>query len=443
MGKRRISSFRVALMLKGKGAYGRDIIAGVCDYVRSTRLVWDLLLYEDFRSRPQSILSWEGDGVIADFDDPEIVDLLAYGHLPVVGVGGSYHRASDYPPGIPYVATDNAKLVGLAYDHLIDMGLQRFALYSMPPVPTNKWAQEREHAFIQRIEADGMYPEIFNGLATFANDWGPIIDNIIGWLRSLPKPIGVIAVTDARARQIMQACIMDRIAVPEEVAIMGIDDDPLLRHLTRIPISSVAQGTRKMGTIAAGMLHRKLTGAPITTLRVLVPPEGINPHASSRHRPVSHPYVMRALHYIRQFAAQGVKVAQVADYVGVSRTTLESHFKKQFGSSVHDEILGFKLQLAREYLQNGDVSCEEVARLSGFTTLQYMYAVFRRELGCSPLEYRANSSATRLSAAKGVRCVRPGDSVPALLIRHKEARTTIRAELVEAPCTATSPARTD
>ena len=392
MGKSRINSFRVALMLKGKGAYGRDIIAGVCDYVRSTRLVWDLLLYEDFRSRPQSILSWEGDGVIADFDDPEIVNLLADGHLPVVGVGGSYHRANDYPPGIPYVATDNAKLVGLAYDHLIDMGLQRFALYSMPPAPTNKWAQEREHAFIQRIEADGMWPEIFNGMPTFALDWGLILNHLIDWLRTLPKPVGIIAVTDSRARQILQACVMDGISVPEEVAIMGIDDDPLLRMLTRIPISSVAQGTRKMGKIAAEILHRKLTGAPLQKLRIMVPPEGINPQASSRHQPINHPYVMRALHYIRQFAAQGVKVAQVADYVGVSRTTLESHFRRQFGRSVHDEILAFKLQQVRQLLEKGDLSCAEVARNCGFTTVQYMYAVFRRELGCSPLEYRAQKT---------------------------------------------------
>lgn len=388
MGIKKRETFRVALMIKAKGAYGRDVIAGICDYTRSTRLTWDMVLYEEFRTRPQSVLAWPGDGVIADFDDPELVSVLGDGHIPVVGVGGSYKRESDYPPGIPYVATDNDQLVKLAYEHLIDMGLQQFALYSMPPAPTNRWAQEREASFRQRVEADGLKAEVFEGLATFANDWGPIIDNIIEWLRALPKPIGIIAVTDARARQILQACIMDHIAVPEEVAIMGIDDDPLLRLLTRISISSVTQGTRKMGTIAAGMLHRKLTGAPITTLRVLVPPEGINPQPSTQHLPGGHPYVMRALHYIRQFAAQGIKVPQVAEYVGVSRTTLESHFKLQFGSTVHDEILSFKLQLARSLLQNSDLSCGEIAQRSGFTTLPYMYAVFRRELGCSPIEYR-------------------------------------------------------
>ena len=131
--------------------YGNEelalIDARVGDAAEVTRLTWDLILDEDFRSRPQSLLSWAGDGVIADFDDPLLVELLADGHIPVVGVGGSYQRDSDYPPGIPYVATDNRRLVELAYRHLIDMGPQRFALYSMPPAPTNRWAQEREARF--------------------------------------------------------------------------------------------------------------------------------------------------------------------------------------------------------------------------------------------------------------------------------------------------------
>ncbi len=386
-------TYRIALMLKAKGAYGRDIIAGVCDYVRSTRLIWDLLLDEDFRSRPQSIGTWSGDGVIADFDDPELVNLLTGGPLPVVGVGSSYQKASDYPPGVPYVATDNVRLVELAYGHLIEMGLPRFALYSTPPTPSNRWAHEREAAFRRCVEADGMQAEIFSGLPTFALDWEPMLDHLIEWLRTLPKPIGIIAVTDARARQILQACSMDNIAVPEEVAIMGIDDDPLLRMLTRIPISSVIQGTRQMGIQAARILHRKLVGAPVSKHPVLIAPQGINAQASTRHQPIYDQYVMRACHYIRQFAAQGVKAAQVADYVGVSRNTLDTHFRQQFGYTVHDEIMAFKLQQARQLLEQSQISCEEVARRSGFTTLQYLYAVFRRELGCSPLDYRSKHQA--------------------------------------------------
>lgn len=382
------SSYQVALFLKARGDYGREIIAGVCDYVRSTRSVWDLLLQEDFRDSVDGISEWSGHGIIADFDDPDFETALSDLSIPVIGVGGSYQRESDYPRTVPYVATDNEKLVTEAYTHLVDMGLPRFAFYGSPEAHRYRWAVEREKVYLKLCARDLTKPEIFRGKGTFGPDWDEILSDVIVWLRDLPKPIGIIAVTDSRARHILQACILADIAVPEEVSIVGIDDDPLLRMLTRIPISSVRQGTRKMGQIAASMLHRRLKGATLDEPRIIVPPAGLNPQISSRYQPIYDPYVMRARHYIRQFAGQGIKVAQVAEYVGVSRTTLETHFRRAFGCTVHDDMLAFRLQLAREMLEDGERSLEKIAELSGFTSNQYMHAVFKRELGCSPREYQ-------------------------------------------------------
>lgn len=392
MAAQRKMCFRVALFMKAKGAYGRDVIAGVSDYVQSTRQVWDFLLYEDFRCRIDGIESWSGDGAIVDFDDPEFVEAFTHTKLPLVAVGGSYEREADYPAGVPYVATDNFALVSEAYGHLVDMGLGRCALYSMPARATNRWAQERERAYAALCRRDGLAPLVFNGLPTDGLEWDVILADLVRWLKGLPKPIGVIAVTDARARQVLQACITANIAVPEEVALVGIDDDTLLRMLARIPISSVKQGTREMGRIAAAMLHRRLIGDTLADERVLVPSGGVNAQLSSRHQPTHDPYIMRARHYIRQFAAQGAKVAQVADYVGVSRATLDNHFRRAFGTTVHDDMLAFRLQLARQALERHEGSCEEIAARAGFTTVQYMHAVFKRELGVSPRDYQRQAA---------------------------------------------------
>lgn len=381
--------FRVALFFKAKGAYGREIIAGVCDYLQSTRIVWDMLLHDDFRCSPEGIQSWTGDGIIADFDDPQIEAAVRGSAKPVIGVGGSYHAESSYPKGIPYVATDNRMLVGEAYRHLVDMGLTRFALYSMPALDTNRWAQEREHAYADLMHRDGLAPMVYRGQSTYGPDWDLILGDLAAWLSSLPKPVGVIAVSDARARQVLQACIQSHIAVPDEVALVGIDDDPLLKMLTRVPISSVRQGTHSMGRIAAELLHRRLLGEGVAKTPVLVPPAGVNAQESSRHQPVFDPYVMRARHFIRQFATQGAKVVQIADYVGVSRTTLETHFRKQFDRSVHEELLAFKLETAKRLLREGEPALVTVAERCGFTSLPYMYAVFKRELGCTPAEFRS------------------------------------------------------
>ena len=398
------TAHRIALLFNANKIYDREIIAGIAAYLSSTRVSWDLFLEEDFRCRLPGIERWQGDGIIADFDDPTVCEALSRSRVPVVAVGGSYEDERDYPPQIPYVATDNFKLIKLAYDHLIEAGLQRFACFSLPEAPVNRWAQEREKAFCRLMRRDNMDAEIYRGQSTSAPSWDEAVEQQIKWLHSLPKPVGIIAVSDARARQLLQACMIAGIAVPEQVALIGIDNDPLARMLTRIPLSSVIQGAEEMGRTAAHLLHQMLSGARLSGTRILVPPAGINVLASSRHEPLHHPQVMQARHFIRQYACQGIKTEQVADYVGISRSSLESHFRHELGRSVHDEILRFKLDAAKTILAREPGNIADIAVSCGFTTVQYMHAVFKRELGCTPREYQerilqAATSPSRLKTA--------------------------------------------
>jgi LacI family transcriptional regulator len=393
---------RIALLFNANKVYDREIISGIGGYLQSTRVAWDLFLEEDFRCRLDGIEHFEGDGIIADFDDPTVCDALRNFRLPVVAVGSSYEDEAGYPAGIPYIATDNAKLVSLAYTHLLGAGLPNVALYSLPEAAENRWAQERERAFaaLCRAEHDGRAAEIYRGLPTSAPVWNRALEALTAWLVALPKPVGIIAVTDARARHLLQACVLAGIPVPEQVAIIGIDNDPLTRTLARIPLSSVIQGTQEMGRTAAHLLHRMLLGARFPGRRILVPPVGINVLESTRHEPLSSPYVMRARHFIRQYACQGIRTEQVADYVGVSRSSLEDYFRRELHCTVHQEILRHKLDAAKTLLAQRDVSSAEVAIRCGFTSLQYMYAVFRRELNCTPREYQAQAAAdARISSA--------------------------------------------
>ncbi|MFY0751410.1 XylR family transcriptional regulator [Pseudomonas sp. NFX5] len=385
---------RIALLFNGSKIYDRGIIAGIGNYLSSTRASWDLFLEEDFLCRLKGIERWQGDGIIADFDDPLIGEALADSTLPVVAVGGSYEDARAYPKGIPYVATDNHALMKLAYEHLIEAGLTRFACFSLPEAQANRWAQEREKAFRRLLQRDGLHVEVYRGLGTSAPLWDSAVEQQIAWLHSLPKPIGIIAVTDARARQLLQACLTAGIAVPEQVALIGIDNDPLTRTLTRVPLSSVIQGTETMGRTAAALLHQMLHGKPCLGTQVLVPPEAINVQASSLHQPLGNPYVMQALLFIRQYACQGIKTAQVAAYVGVSRSSLEAHFRKVRGCSVHDEILRFKLAAAAKGLESHELAIADIAAKCGFKSAQYLHTVFRREFGCTPREYQQGAGGT-------------------------------------------------
>jgi LacI family transcriptional regulator len=375
---------RIALLSNGNKVFEREVIAGVAAYLAGTRAEWHLFLEEDFGPGLAGIDAWQGDGIIAHTNDPAVLARLAGSRIPLVAVGGSYEDEAAYPAGLPYVASDNAALVRLAYEHLIETGLRHFAMFSLPEAPQHRWARERENAFAALLRRDCMEPAIFRGRPGQAPDWDAALREQVAWLHSLPKPVGIIAVNDGRARQLMQACALAGIAVPGQVALIGIDNDPLARMLTRIPISSVIQGAQEMGRTAAQLLDRMLHGVRMGGTRVLVAPGGISAQASSRHEPACNPHVMRARHFIRQYACQGIKTDQVADYVGISRSSLESHFRQALGCSVHDEILRFRLDAATAILAQGDCKLAEVALKCGFTSSQYMHSVFKRELGCSP-----------------------------------------------------------
>lgn len=391
-----IKSHRIALLFNANKGFDREIISGIGAYLGSTRSAWDLFLEEDFRLRLNGIERWQGDGIIADFDDPAVAEALAGCRIPVVAVGGSYADQSGYPQGVPYVATDNYKLIKLARDHLIDVGLYRFALFSLPENQQNRWAQERERAFAALMQEERMEAEIFCGCGTSASSWDEAVRGQIAWLHSLPKPIGIIAVTDARARQLLQACSVAGIAVPEQVALIGIDNDRMVRMLARTPLSSVIQGAHEMGRTAAHLLDQMLHGVRLSDTRIHVPPSGINVLASSQHRAIKYPHVMRAQHFIRRYACQGIKTKQVAEYVGVSRSSLETYFHHELGCSVHDAILRFKLDAAKAGVEDASRSIADVALDCGFTSPQYMHLVFKRELGCTPHAYRERALAANV-----------------------------------------------
>ena len=387
------------MLFNANKMFDREVMAGIAAYLASKRATWELYLEEDFRLRLAGIEHWQGGGIIADFDDPAVALAVSRCKIPVVAVGGSYRDASTYPDRIPYVATDNFKLIKMALDHLIEVGLHRFALFSLPVAEENRWAQEREHAFRSLMLEDQMDAQIFRGCETRASSWDEALQEQIAWLRSLPKPIGIIAVTDARARQLLQACASAGIAVPDQVALIGIDNDPMVRMLTPVPLSSVIQGAHEIGRTAAHLLDQMLHGACLASTRIPVPPAGINALASSQHQPVKHPHVMRARHFIRQFACQGIRTNQVAERVGVSRSSIEALFRQELGCSVHDEILRFKLDAAMAGLDSRERSIADVALDSGFLTPQYMHMVFKRELGCTPRAYRDRISGEGTSAA--------------------------------------------
>lgn len=153
---------RITLLFNANKAYDRQVVEGVGEYLQASQSEWDIFIEEDFRARIDNIKDWLGDGVIADYDDDDIAQLLADVDVPIIGVGGSYHREQDYPP-VHYIATDNHALVESAFLHLKEKGVNRFAFYGLPSSSGKRWAAEREYAFCQLVAKEKYRGVVYQG----------------------------------------------------------------------------------------------------------------------------------------------------------------------------------------------------------------------------------------------------------------------------------------
>lgn len=234
--------FRIVLLFNANKVYDRQVVEGVGEYLQASQCHWDVFIEEDFRTRLDNINHWVCDGIIADFDDPIITQHLSQSPLSVIGVGGSYHQAKDYP-SVPYIATDNYQLIHQAFLHLKQKGLKHFAFYGLPAKNYPHWSNEREYAFRQLVTREKYPGIIYNGMDITQENWQHAQNRLSDWIQTLPPQTGIIAVTDARARHLLQVCDNLNINVPEEISIIGIDDEDMTRYLSRI-VSSRFSSTR-------------------------------------------------------------------------------------------------------------------------------------------------------------------------------------------------------
>ncbi len=386
--------YKITLLFNANKVYDRQIIEGIGEYLQASRCEWNIFLEEDFVTHLDKLKMLDVDGIIADFDDPDIQQRLKNASVPVIGVGSSYSNPEDYPQ-VPYVATDNGKIIELAFKHLKEKGIENFAFYGLSDNNHKKWSQEREKAFRNLVDAEKYKSHIYCGNEITHNTWQYDMNRLSDWIQRLPMPIGIIAATDSRARLILQACEKLNIMVPDKVSVIGIDDDEVARSLTRVSLSSVAQGSKEMGYCAARMLHKaiKFRSANVKESvmhypRVLVEPLKVISRQSSDFHALKDQYVIQAMHFIRNNACKGIKVEQVLDFVGISRSNLELRFKEERGHSIHQEIHDMKIDRACTLLATTSLPIVEIADMSGYPSLQYMYNVFKKNLSITPKDYR-------------------------------------------------------
>lgn len=376
----------VALIVDAAKPYDRKIISGVAQYVKEQGN-WSLYVEEDPLQKLPDLRSWQGNGIIANFDDRRVAAAVRGLKVPVVGVGGGYGWY-DSATRIPYFASGDEAIAQLAADHLIERGFRRLAFYGYPRTRIIRWSEERALAFQKRANQAGISCSIYTGRHGTARKWTELQRGLTAWVASLEKPVGLMACNDVRARHVLEACRALGLRVPEDVAVIGVDNDEMICDLTDPPLSSIEQGARRMGHEAASLLDQLMHGKKPPRLRFVVEPVGVVARRSTDILAIEDPDVATAVHYIRKHACERIVVNDVVNQVAVSRSTLKNRFKAAMGRTVHAEIQHVQLERAKQLIADTDLPLKQIALQTGFQYVQYLTKLFRKRVGQTPAKFR-------------------------------------------------------
>jgi len=379
-----IAPVKVALLVETSNAYARGLLRGIVSYIREHR-PWSLYLSEHNRGDkpPGWLAHWNGNGIIARIENPAIAQALRHVNVPIVDVS-----AARLIPSLPWFETDDGAIAHLAADHLLERGFKYFAYAGDARFNWSNWRCEH---FQNCVRAAGWDCFVYRPSKGFSLDDQEQVDDLANWIRGLPKPVGVMACYDLRGQQVLAACRRIGVAVPDEVAVIGVDNDDLLCELSDPPLSSVIPNTQRTGYEATKLLDEMMSGRKVRGETHLIPPSGIATRQSTDVLAIDDRNVARAVHFIRQHACDGIKVKDVLKAVPHSRTLLESRFKKLIGRTPHEEILRVRLDRVKQLLTGTDLSLEQIAERAGFPHVEYLSVAFRREVGMPPSQFRAKN----------------------------------------------------
>ena len=372
---------RVALDVETSLVYGRRILEGVSRYLRANR-PWSIYLeqHELGSNLPGLLKRWTGDGIITRQATPDSAKQLKRRRLAAIDL-------SDIHPhlGIMRIGSADLAIGRMAAEHFLERGFENFACGGFSG---EFWSRRRQDGFIAEVGHAGYECSVYVSPRAGLKVWKQDQKRLVDWIRSLKKPVGVFATNDLRGQHVLDACARDNVAVPEQVAVLGVDNDELLCGLCNPPLSSIIPDPERIGFEAAGWLDRMMQGIVPTDSAIEIPPLGIAVRQSSDAFAVSDPVVASALRYIRERACDGISVQDVLGHLCVSRSWLERNFRKLLNHSPQGEIRKMQIKRCKELLRSTSLSLEKIAGLTGFEHPEYMSVVFKRETGETPGQFR-------------------------------------------------------
>jgi LacI family transcriptional regulator len=375
---------RVAVLVQTATGWSRSVLAGVAAYVREHG-PWEVFLEpRGFHEDPQVPEGWRGDGVIARLSSPAVADAIARLDVPAVNVSW----LGEHGPRAPKVVSDEAACGRVAAAFFLESGFRSFGYIG--PIRRHGYQDELGAAFEVALAARG-YP-----LATFVPRDGPTApaafysdrDRFYGWLRALPRPVGLLAWNSESGREVAARALALGLDVPEDVAILCSEHDALVAAVSPVELSNIDQDPHQVGYQAAATLAGMMAGRPAPPGPTVVPPLGIVQRRSTDVLAIDDPTLRKALRFIRSEATAPIKVGDIAAASGASRRALEQRFLKVLGRSPARELRRVRIERAMTLLADTEHGLADIAMRVGFEHPDVLTRNFRAATGLTPAEWR-------------------------------------------------------
>jgi LacI family transcriptional regulator len=371
-----------------RGAHQEVFIDGVLRYARDHECNWSYITApESLSLSVLDLVGWPGDGILAAINTDAEAACAEALSIPVVNISSALVRSP-----VPRSIVNNHAIGALAADHLVSKGFQAYAFYGLSGV---QYSKDRHAGFEERLEAAGYRSVEFLSKPTFGlggNQWLQQYRVLAEWLAELPTPCGLFAVSDYRARQALDACRQVELEVPEQIAVIGVDNEQVICEHAFPTLTSVARNDQLEGYRAAAMLHRLLQGKRVSLEEDPIPPLQVVERESTATFAVSDARLRQALSFLHEHIEKPITIDQITEHAGVSRRWLEYAFRDVLGETPYQYLRRQRLAMARRLLaENPSDKVYAVAQQAGFSSAKQLAIAFHQDFGMSPREYRRST----------------------------------------------------
>ncbi len=383
---------RVALLFHRDLAFCRGVLTGIEDWLIETGANWRLRHAPSTSRVMPSLREWQAHGVLGHVFEEGLAKNLTELQLPWVNTTLTIPWLN-----VPAVDAHHSQVGRMAADYLLEHSFRSFGFFG------NKWAlfsRLRELGFRQRLQEAGFdavphYADYLPMRPT-SSSWVQTDAEMSAWLQALPKPVAVFCCHDVPACDLIEACANLDLRVPEEVAILGVDNDRFECEMAHPTLSSIALPTREIGRTAAALLDQEMKSADgsVGTKPRLISPTHVVARRSTDMHAVSDASVQRALTFLKERSSEDISVNDVAEAAGLSRRQLERRFRDAMGRTVLNEIHRLRVERALKLLAESNMKIDTIAYRVGFSGARQMADVFRKLLGKAPSQFRNSASPT-------------------------------------------------